>query len=279
MRVNCQAPTQTRAAIRCVLACTALWTIGCGTRVSDEIQRQVDEAEARFDAAQSPDDFLKVAGSYQRLVDVQPGNVGALYNQGNAFYRAGRKAEAIACYRKALRYRPRDENLQAQLELAVSSDGPQSGVSQPTGMASPQLPVHGLSPLERVFFWRDWLGYGEKVAFLLIVATATFLLAMTGLFMPTWRRRVPLWLGFVATAFCGAAVGYDYYRFEIVRHGVVRAQGTLTRTGPSSSYPTDFAVPFGVEFEIVETRAGAEYDSLIRLPTGQSGWLANPVVY
>lgn len=248
------------------LAFTAM-TAGCAREPGDDVRRQIDALESKFDAAKLPEEFLLVAGSYAPIVEAQPGNVGALFNQANAFHRAGRKAEAIAGWRKLLRYAPRHADAQANLRVAISEHSA-SDITY-------EVPM-----FERVFFWQNWLGYREK--WQLVIGLAAICMAIVALqaFEPfvAWSKRA-LWPAMAAMLLAAASFGYDHWRFDRCKHGVVRAPGAFAHTGPSKSYPQDFAVGFGVEFEVLEIRPTAELSTRIRLADGREGWIDNPIVY
>ena len=93
-------------------------------------------AQQAFDKAQTPDDFLRAASLYQEILDAGLVSGAVLYNQGNAFLRGGHRGRAIACYRQAQRYRPRDPWLDHNLRCAL---GP--------GYTAPKRAILGLSAL------------------------------------------------------------------------------------------------------------------------------------
>ena len=94
---------------------------GCGGRVDPTMFSQFQRAQEAFDQAQQPDEFLRVAALYQEMLDTGLVSGAVLYNQGNAFMRAGQRGRALACYRQAVRYRPRDPYLAANLNYALGS--------------------------------------------------------------------------------------------------------------------------------------------------------------
>ena len=96
---------------------------GCASAPDLQTSRQFQEIEQAFTEARSPKEFEQVAGRYQQLIDdgLQSGAV--LYNQGNAWMRAGQTGRAIACYRQAQRFRPNDPYLSANLQHALDTVG------------------------------------------------------------------------------------------------------------------------------------------------------------
>jgi hypothetical protein len=239
----------------------SLAAAGCSGGVDLEVSRTFQQAQAEFDDAKSPEDYLRAAGLYQEVLDRGVVSGAVLYNQGNAFVRAGQRGRAIAAYRRALRYRPRDPLLRANLDYVL----PDSATSQ-------RRPV-----IETLLFWQDWLSYPEKFYLAAAAAVATFGLALAWL---VGRRRL---LGYLAAA--GLAVtlllvfsaGYDWYRCDHVVRGVVVVPAAIARKGNARGYEPAFTEPLaeGDEFRLVERRGDW---LLIRMPGGPEGWVDKDAV-
>ena len=73
-----------------------------------------------FDAAKTPADYRESADLLESLLADGFRNGAVYYNLGNAYFRAGEYGRAIAAYRKAKPYRPRDPYLEANLRQALS---------------------------------------------------------------------------------------------------------------------------------------------------------------
>lgn len=237
-----------------LLPCT-----GCGSGGDLERTRIFQKAEERFENADSPEAFLEAAALYEEILKGGFENGAVLYNLGNAYMNAGRRGAAIAAYRRAKRYRPRDPFLDNNLQLALAPNLPP---------ASPR------TLLQHLLFWQDWLSYPEKYHLLLGLAGVTLLFTLCGLAIPRlstlWRR---LSLGAGALVLLAAlSAGYDTYRFEWIRHGVVTARKVVARKGNGESFPPAFTEPLaeGQEFRVSSTR---EAWVLARLPGGVEGWL------
>ena len=160
-------------------------TTGCTHRTSLEVAVDFRRAQEVFDQAQSPEDYLKAAAIYESIRERGVVSGAVLYNQGNAFMQAGRRGRAIAAYREALRYRPRDPNVMANLTYAVGKNN-----------LSARRPL-----VEYIFFWQNWLGYGEKFTIAAAAGLLTFALAVVALW---WQpRRLWMWFalaGLIITA-------------------------------------------------------------------------------
>ena len=238
-------------------ACSLIYVgAGCRSGVDLAAQRTLQDAQAAFDRAVSSDDFLKVAGMYQQVLDSGIVSGAVLYNQGNAYMRAGHKGRAIAAYREAKRYRPADPFLEANLNYALASDD-----------RSGRKPV-----VEYLLFWQDWVAYPAKFQAAGILAALALVLAVAALYV----RRRPLGiltLGLVGlTVVAGVSAGYDWYRFDHTVHGVVTEPEVVARKGNSTSYEPAFTEPLkeGAEF-ILQSRRGDWL--LIRIAPNREGWL------
>jgi len=245
-----------------VVACLVLplvGYVGCNRAADLRTATEMAKAQEAFDRATRPEDYLKVASMYAAARRQGVVSGAALYNEGNALMKAGQRGRAIAAYREATRYRPGDPYLKANLDYALGSGGD----------AAARRPLVGY-----VLFWQDWISYPAKFHLAGATALATFLLAVVALF---WRRR---WLqrlciaGLVVTALLSFAAGYDWYRFDYQKHGVVVQSEVIARKGNAESYQPAFTDPLveGTEFSVVDRRGNW---LLIRLPGdgNREGWI------
>lgn len=213
---------------------------GCSGGTSPEQQTLFADAEAAFAEAENVDDYLRVAGTYQRLLDDGVHSPAVLCNQGNAFMRAEQPGRAIACYRQALRLTPANGAIRTNLNNALLKT---EGINPPTDW------------FRRFVFWHDWVGYRGKFW----LATFCVLLAGGVLVSGRWLRsrfvqRVGLCLSVFAIV-CIASAVYDWRRFSQPA-GVVIQDNTTARTGNGESYEAAFETPLreGVELRVLETR-------------------------
>ena len=209
-----------------------------------------------FDRAAKPEDFVKVAAMYQEMIDDGAVSGAVFYNQGNAWMRAKQPGRAIASYRQAQRYRPRDPYLAANLQFALGSN------------SEPRRPI-----VETLMFWQNWFSYPEKFYSAAAGAGLTFCFAVIMLFATRrrlWRRLVLA--GATITALMIVSAAYDWYRFDCVTHGVITESDVVARKGNAQSYEPALSEKLaeGTEFRLVERRGDW---LLIRLPGGQEGWI------
>jgi hypothetical protein len=228
---------------------------GCRRPLDPTIYAQFESIERSFQEATTPDQYVRVAAAYQEMIDQDVVSGVIFYNQGNAFMRADMLGRAVASYRRAQRYRPRDPQLAANLRLAMRGAEPS------------RRPI-----IEYVLFWQDWISFPGKFRLNLWAGFATFLLATVNLFL---RARV--WarisiVGLAAALLLVISAGYDWHRFEHTRHGVVVLDEVVARKGNSLSYEPAFNTPLPETTEfIVRDQRGAWL--LIELSGGEQGWI------
>ncbi|MBI3986782.1 MAG: hypothetical protein HY343_07675 [Lentisphaerae bacterium] len=79
-----------------------------------------EEAQSVMASARAPEEFLRAARLYQRLVDEGLRGGILFYNQGTALLQGGRPADAVEVFLRAERYGGRDEALRRNLRLAMA---------------------------------------------------------------------------------------------------------------------------------------------------------------
>lgn len=240
-----------------LLALTVLLGLltGCQGSVPLDVEVRFREAQVAMDQAQTPDDFLIAAGLYQQILDRGFVSGVVLYNQGNALLQAGRRGEAIAAYRQAQRYRPRDPQLEANLNYARNNE----------------LALQSRRPwAETMLFWQGWLSRGALLHLAGGLAVAAWVLGMLHL-----ARRRPFWgraaLVCLAAA-CLVVLALAYPEWRSQPGGVVVASEVTVRKGNAHGFPSVLVAPIreGTEFLLLERR-----DSWlrIRLAGDEEGWI------
>ena len=241
-----------------LLTAALLGSGGCGHRIDARQAATFQEALDAFAKAKEPDDFLRAAALYQEIIDGGITSGVVFYNQGNAFMRAGKPGRAIAAYRRAQRYLPLDPRLEANLQSAL---GRNAGEAQ-------RRPL-----IEWVLFWQDWISYPAKFTLAATAALITFAWAVAGLSGRYRRlfRRLTL-SGMVVTLLLGFSAGYDAFRFQPDRCGVVTDAEVIARKGPDEGFQPAFTQPLteGTEFRLLERR---DQWLSIRLPGNRDAWI------
>lgn len=192
-----------------------------------------------FDSAKSPADYREAASLLDSLLSDGFRNGAVYYNLGNAWFRAGEYGRAIAAYRKAKPFRPRDPYLEANLRQALS-------------VAPGRLPEAPAPWWTHVLFWSGWLSYPEKF----YAACATFLAAaLAAAAAVAFRRPRAYWFSgilTVAAILLGIDAGLAYDEVTWSRQAVVTGE-TVARKGIGQNYEPAFDQPLkdGAEFTIL----------------------------
>lgn len=215
---------------------------GCGPSADLEVSRKFQEAQTLYNAASAQDDFLQAAALYQQIVDQGFLSGIVFYNLGNAYMQAEKKGLAIAAYRQAQRYDPRNPYLKPNLEAAF---GGAESLEKPRTL------------IDHLLFWKDWLSYPEKVQLTLGSAGLCLLFALLGVILRSqkvWKRMK--WVGLFLTLILFLSALYDWVRFDVTKHGVVIAEETTGRKGASENFDPAFTenLTETTEFKLLETR-------------------------
>jgi hypothetical protein len=214
------------------------------------------DAERTFSQAKSPDDYLKAAAMCQEILDRGYVSGPVLYNQGNAFMRAGQRGRAIAAYRQARRYMGPDPFLEANLAYAVGN----------------QSPARRRPLMEYILFWQDWISYPAKFQLAGCGVGITLALAVGAIFVRRrWLTRVML-AGLAISLLLIFSAAYDWQRYGGTVRGVIVQKQAVVRKGNADTYEPALttALEEGAEFELVERRGDW---ILIRLAGDQEGWI------
>ncbi|MEE8107017.1 MAG: tetratricopeptide repeat protein [Planctomycetota bacterium] len=232
----------------------------CGRGLDLDEARGFEEAQRNFLAAQSEQDYLESAARFRALSERGVTSGALLYNEGNCYVKSGRWGEAIAAYRRAVRYRPRDPYLRDNLGYALTSAG--------------QSVTESKSLLDHVLFWQGWTSYGEKFGLLALAATLAMLAALMSRVgvrrIPALRRTA--WVLLVLTLLLGWSATLQAFDVEMTTHGVVTADDVVARKGDAESYEPAFSTPLhaGAEFVVLEHRREWLH---IKLPGDLEGWI------
>lgn len=201
-------------------------------------------------------EFRKVAAIYQGLIEngIESGPIH--YNQGNAWVRAEEPARALAAYRLAERFMPRNPYLKSNLQFLAISD------------ANPEE----CSPVPYLFFWQNQISYPWKLRISLFFVLSTFLCAMFALLCNHRKARNGAVVLLAFTVISLSSSFYDWYRFESMQHGVILYGETVARKGNSSQYEPSFVDPLKscCEFTVKDERGDWVQ---IRLSGGETGWI------
>lgn len=243
--------------LRGLMAICLLSFLGCSNAPSDEHAKRFNEIEDAFADASTPEDYIRVAGDYQKLYEDGATSPAVLFNQGNAFARAERHGNAIACYRQALRLEPTNASISSNLRNSMTVTG------------ATDLPP---SWFHRILLWQDAIGYAPKfVLATVVIALASLLALVARRIRSSVAFRLSLIPGILAVVLTASAV-FDWYRFEHVQSGTVVEAGVLPRTGNGESYEAAFNQPLAEGAEIVVDEERGDW-LRITVPGTGSGWI------
>jgi tetratricopeptide (TPR) repeat protein len=192
-----------------------------------------------FDTAKTPQDYGESAALLESLLADGFRNGAVYYNLGNAYFRAGEYGRAIAAYRKAKAYRPRDPYLEANLRQALA-------------VAPGRLPEPPSPWWRHVLFWSGWLSFPEKA----YAAFAGFLLAALATGAASYFRRPRVYWAGAALGACACVLSLDaglaYADVSWLKHAVVTNE-TIARKGIGKDYEPAFDQPLkdGAEFNVL----------------------------
>lgn len=238
-----------------VVACVALLVATARAGAADERTEAFEHANAAFAAG----DFAAARDGFAALVAQEGPSAAALYNLGNASFRAGRIGESILSYERALLLAPRDQDVRANLRQVRTA----AGLEEPT--PSPWTRVVRLLTADA---WA-WLASG---ALYLLCATllALRLARRLGPAHPArgaLRAAVAALLGGMLLASAAATTVLTERDRAVVLDGepVLRVAPY-----PSASQSSDLAPG-----EIVRIERTHQGFSLVRTAAGRSGWLGD----
>lgn len=236
-----------------VLLGVALLALGAEARAGDRARLFI-KAQEHFDQARTPEDFLRAAALFRKVLEGEGYRNGTvLYNLGNAYFRAGHIGRAIAAYREAERYLPGEDRLAANLNQALNR-------------RADQFPEAGRPLIDHIFFWTRAVAYPTQFRLTLGASALAFLLACLRLFWPRLKGVKPALLGVtIAALLLCAGSGLTAYRYEWITRGVLTASKTQALKAPHGDRAFDRPLHEGTEFVLLEKRGGKDRDGWYRI--------------
>jgi tetratricopeptide (TPR) repeat protein len=208
-------------------------------------------------------DYAGAMGAYQEVLNRGWTAPELEYNLANAALKAGKVGEAILHYRRALRLRPNYENAFVNLNYARSL------TQDLKADATPAATQGRLSKLR--------LGPARAA---LLLWLSVFLLAALG----AWRRsgkRVPgwwsgaQWTTAALALLLTAALVFEWSQLQKRKEGVILAEETEVRVGPSPQQTVSFRLHQGTEVDILR-RVPGWID--VKVSSELEGWVPETTV-
>ena len=221
---------------------------------------QTDSGElfVRANQAYRQNAYPTAAAGYRAVLAQLPDSGPLWFNLGNCFFKMERIGKALACYRTALRYTPRDEDLRANIASARQQ---QRDVLECPGAGA---------YLREVCFWYDALSERE----LAVVAIGLSLLAAGAFLLGIVLRRpqacVWAWALLLCMLLTGASWGVKHYVRLCRPGGVVVVDELAVRSAPGLRTTVPFRMHAGADV----TRLEQDGDWIeIGLCDGKRGWV------
>lgn len=197
----------------------------------------------------------EAAQAYRHLRTNGVVTAAVLFNEGNAWLKAGKVGSAIACFRMARRHAPRDGDIEQNLALARSK------VPAPAqrGSGGVRAWLERLTPNEWALAGTvsAWLWAGLQILRSLVPAVRA-------------RTAGGVWiLGLLTVATLG--LGGLAWRSAQGLEAVVRVPSAAARFGPLREAEAGFQLPDGAELRILDQK---ERWYRIRDAAGREGWVA-----
>jgi hypothetical protein len=228
---------------------------------SPQEAREADPRElfARANRLYEAGDYKDALGAYEALVKKGYGGGNLYYNLGNTYFKLDDKGRAILFYEKALKLKPRDQDVASNLEYALS------------------LIEDRIEPRPRSWIVKRWsmaVGYftlGEIVSSAAITYWLLCAVLIIFMYVRAWRRPLVRIAGALVLALAVMVAG-AFFRVWMSgqEEAVVISKEARVRYGPSSRDVTAFVLHEGAVVEI-ENRKGDWYQ--VSLPDGKAGWL------
>jgi tetratricopeptide (TPR) repeat protein len=201
-------------------------------------------------------DFSRSVLYYEAAIKAGALNGELLFNLGSSYYRLGRVGPALAGFKGASRFLPRDGDVAANLSYLRK---------QRRDALEPKLSLFDVA--------FGWLAWGNRMEFLAAASVVLTLAALTGVGARILGRSLP----WGATALCWslsllalAGAGAKLWGVNEAAEAVVIIAEVAGLSGPAENNVQLFTLHEGAEVEVLEQRSGF---TRVTLSDGRSGWI------
>ena len=253
MRGSTGNPNAWYIAPRWLMLCTWIALLLCGLmRLTQAapVANAFDNANKLYEQG----NYLEAADAYATILAAGQGSEAIFFNLGNAFFKANQLGRAIAAYRQAEQFAPRDPDLRANLQFARNQ------VQGPT-LARPA--------------WQRWLGKLSLNEWTVLAAGALWvwlLMLTTAQVRPAWKpalRGSLLALGAAAALFC-ACFGMAFQQNRVAQGAIAVVRELPVRQSPLDIATTAFTAHDGAEFQVFDRK---DEWLQVRADARRSGWV------
>jgi len=185
--------------------------------------------------------YADAAGLYEGVLKQAPYDPALLYNLGTALARAGRKGLAIWRCLQALELAPRDRDIRENLEILAPDFSRQIAIT----------PIPPVNWLYYRFTANEWAATAGGASVLVMLLITLYLWQSRQGFIRSFTRVLIIPLAFVAVIAWPFAVAHFYIE-DMAWRGIVVAENTVARTGPSESQIETYPLPVGTVIRILD---------------------------
>ena len=137
--------------------------------------------------------YAESAQAYKSLIDKGVQNGYLYYNLGNAYIRMGKTGPAVLNYVRALKWIPRDENLEANLKFAIQQ-------------TRDKIELPPLGTLNVLLFWVNDLNFNELMVFTIGLNFIFWVNLALWMYFPSLKILRNALLGFLLLSFVSIGV-------------------------------------------------------------------------
>lgn len=211
----------------------------------------VADASRAFNSAE----YDKSLDFYSQVINLGSVNGSLLFNMGNAYFRTARVGEAIAAYKGAMRFLPRDADIVANLEA--------------TRKLKKDIIEEKSRAADIVFFWFAWANareYSTAGGILAGVAAAFLLIRKFKPRLPNW----PLWVLSPLVLFLLFTTIGKFLEWTEPAEAVIKSAEVSVKSANGDGNVTLFLLHAGTEVVVGERR---EDWVQIQIADGRKGWM------
>ena len=224
---------------------------------SDQIIEKFQEANARYNDS----DYIKAIQLYEEIVSEKLQSGYLYYNLGNSYFRAGMVGQSIWAYNKALKLKPRIDNIKYNLEIANTK------IKDRVTLPPEFFLVDFYIQLKNYYTFFEWLFLCGLVVFL---SAGFFMLSKVLILNSNVVRRLILILSFSALVF--HLIAFDIFLEDSKEtHGIIIFDDVHAFSGPFQGKSTRlFTLNEGTRVSVFQNQ-GSWVE--IVLLSGEKAWI------
>ena len=222
------------ALIQAALICLVTAFVAMTRVLAADGTTEFDQANKLYEAGK----FRDAAEAYGKIISSGNNSTALLFNLGNAQFKVGNVGYAIAAYRQAAQFAPRDADLNANLQFARGR------------VTGPTLKSNWLHRAVASLTTNEW------TLLAVVPVWLWFALVIAGQFRPALKtslRTATFTTGVAALLACGALAFVVNHRFNQPTV-VVTAREAVARFGPFTESQSAFTAVDGAELRLLDAK-------------------------